>query len=430
MPGRRHLAAPVAVFALAALGGCAGADPEPPARTGEGVAPAPVELVPAGLAAEPLRVGVLVSLSSDPGQGSDVLPGSQGAQVAAYRLGLGGADVELVVADDQGTARGARRGVRTLLGQDVAGIVALSTGSHLDSGLAAASKAGTAVLLPYRRTSPDALPAGVWMTGPDRAATDRALAEALDDRKLDRPYLLTGDGVVVEGIDPAAAAEVDPARVDAVIGRVSRAVRSGTVDSVVVAGSAVTQAKVVSQIQGRIGELPVLLTPEALGSAFAVGLSEQGGTTSAELVAVGVDSSDATTLARGPQADRAASYFAALRLAAGDEELTDLFGDAPFATAAPRADTPSHDAVVALVAAAAQAGSGDPAEVAEALRGSTVDGADGLAGPDLDFSTPSALADDVVVPLVSTTEDPGVRPRGSEAARLFWFALAEDRAAR
>ncbi len=114
-----------------------------------------------------------------------------------------------------------------------------------------------------------------------------------------------------------------------------------------------------------------------------------------------------------------------MRLAAGDPETSDLFGDTPFADVAVDADTASHDAVIALAAAAASAGSVAPADVLAALSGLTVTSEQGLAGPALDFSTSDATAAQDVVPLVATVQDPGVRPSGSAGggARLFWFAL-------
>ena len=120
----------------------------------------------------------------------------------------------------------------------------------------------------------------------------------------------------------------------------------------------------------------------------------------------------------------AAAYFAALRLAAGDDEVTDLFGDGAFVDAAGEADIASHDAVIAVAAAAAAAGSLEPADVLGSLDGLTVSAGDGLAGPDLDFSDSDTLAGSAVVPLLATVQDPGVRPPVADGdARLFWFAL-------
>ena len=67
----------------------------------------------------------------------------------------------------------------------------------------------------------------------------------------------------------------------------------------------------------------------------------------------------------------------------------------------------SHDAVVALVRAAAVAGSADPAKVWEAIPGLRLGTADGLAGPPLDFASTVAVPDDAVVTLAATSVSPG-----------------------
>ena len=91
------------------------------------------------------------------------------------------------------------------------------------------------------------------------------------------------------------------------------------------------------------------------------------------------------------------------------------------------ADTRSHDAVVALVTAAAKAGSSDPAAVTKALSGLTVTHADGLAGPDLHLGAAGTLADDDVHALQASTQDPGLRPAAAAAEpRLFWFSAPTD----
>lgn len=430
---RRAAGLTLAALALTTLVACSGDDggeqPAAPASGAAGAAPA-VELDAAGALAEvgePLRVGVLVSLRSAPGEGQDVLTAAEGARVAAYRLGLGGADVELEVVDDAGTSEGATRAVADLVDAGVSGIVAASTGEHLQAAVGAAAGAGVPLLLPYEREL-TALPDGVWATGPSGDAVDQALLAAMGERGLERPFVVSADGVDVDGVGSADREDYTGDNLGAVVARATRAVEDGTADSVVVAASATSQAQVVAALQGRGSTAPVVLSPEALSPGFATGLTEAGGTPAGEFLTVGVDASDATTLGTSQRAEATASYFSALRLAAGDPELQDLFGSVPFADVAEGADTASHDAVLALAAAAVEAGSVEPADVAAALTGLTVDTSDGLAGPALDFADSQALAPDAVVALEATTQDPQVRPVAAteeEAApRLYWFATA------
>ncbi len=410
-----------------ALGACSGssngdADPAGAAAPAPG-APASVALSgAAGLTEdEPLRVGLLVTLRSDPGQGQDLVGAAEGAAVAAYRLRLGGADVELEVVDDQGTSQGADAAVEELLDAGVSGIVAATRGDHLDDALVRATGAGTPVLLPYDRSGD--LPVGAFATGPDAASIDKALLAGMRVDGLSRPYVLSADDVRVDGVGSADAGPVG-GDLDATVERVGAAFDEGRVDSVLVAAAASTQARVVAALQGAAPDVPVVLSPEALSPAFAAGLDEASATTAGAFLSAGTDAGDATTLAPSERAESVSAYFAALRLAAGDPDLTDLFASAPFSDVAAAADTASHDAVLALAAAAEAAGSLEPGEVLSALSGLQVDGRHGLAGPGLDFGSDQALRGDSVVALRATGQDPGVRPAASGGEpRLYWFAV-------
>lgn len=415
---RRILLATLSGLVAAGLVGCSD---DGPAATGTPVAQPPVELAVDEPTEEPLRIGVLATLSSDPGQGTDVLLPAEGSQVAAYRLELGGQPVELEVADDQGTAAGARAAVEQLVNSRVSGIVAATTGDHVLPALADAAAAETAVLLPYLRTD-DELPEGAWLTGPTADAVGEVLGEAMADDELTDPFVVTADGVSVPGIDPAVQLRYAGGDVDAVVARLRRAVRRDQVDSAVIAASAPSQAELVSRLQGSLTGLPLVLTPEALSPEFPTRLQDTEGTIAAQFVTAGVDAADATTLTAGGRADQVASYFSALRMLSQTDRL-DLFDSVPFAEVATGADTASHDAVIALATAIEAAGSTAPADVRSALAGLRVDAGDGVVGPALDFSEATALADEEVVELNATSQDPGVRPVG-DAGGLFWFAVA------
>lgn len=405
---------PVLAAALA-LAGCSGDDDTP-----QGPRPAAVALKDLKVDGD-LRIGLLVTLDSAPGQGDALLPAASGAQVAVERLTLGGSKVSLDVQDDRGTADGAVQAIERFVADGVGGIVVASTGDHLDDALAAASKAGVPVIAPYLRDA-DGLPAGVWLTGPDDRGVAAATQRALDADKLLDPFVITADGVSapVDGLEGSAGTD----RPERVVAQVRTAVKEQRADSVVVAAAPETQASIVAGLQGALPDLPIVLTPEALTPVFATRLVDDGGTPADELTSVGLDATDATTLAQGPQADAAAAYFTALRLMADDPDATDVFGSTPFAQVADGADIASHDAVIALATAAASAGSVAPADVEKALDGLTVEAADGLAGPALDFSTPVALDQSDVVALISTSQDPGVRPAVAGAdPGLHWFAI-------
>ncbi len=406
------------------LAGCSASDSaEPEAAPAR---PSPVALdaadVPAGLA-----VGVVVSLTSAPGEGSGWSGPAEGARVAAYRYGLGDVDVRVRAVDDKGTAKGAAAAVRTLVEDDVAGIVLATEGAHVQAALATAAEAGVPVLLPYETDARD-LADGAWLTGPDREQVVSTLATALASDKLVRPVLVDAGGGRPAGISTVSGhrfrAGGDVARTAAAI---AKQVRSGTVDSVLVTGPAQLQATVVRGLQGANVQVPVLLTPDALSPTFPTTLADLDGTLSGSLTTAGPDAGDVAAMGSGEEGEALSAYFAALRATAGDPGVTDFFDDEPFATVSDVADTRSHDAVVALVTAAAAAGSATPTDVADALAGLRVTHADGLAGPGLDFTSPSALADDDVLVLQASTQGPGLRPVATkQEPQLFWFTASND----
>ncbi|MBF4463382.1 MULTISPECIES: hypothetical protein [unclassified Rathayibacter] len=381
----------------------------------------PVDLDCAG-APSALTLGVVASLSSAPGEGAEWKDAANGAVVAAQRFALGGCTVRLVAADDHGTAEGARSALTDLADSGVAGVVLATSGPHLSAAIDAARSNGLAAILPYPQ---DATSIGddAWLIAPDRARIDTALASlGTPSTSPTRLLLVNGGGDAPEGLDAEAElrfAPGDPAGafIDSVR---SHLTGDAPAERVLVSGPAEQQGAAVGALQSAGASLPLLLTPDARSPAFAPALLAAGGTLSGEMSTVGVESGDAVAL-RGDEAGLAMSAFlAGVRIAAGDARRTALFDDRPFADVAASADAPSHDAVVALVRAAARAGSGEPSAVTAALRGSTMGTAEGLAGPPLDFGRRSALSA-ALVPLHATAHDLGLRPR-TAATPLLWFA--------
>ena len=382
--------------------------------------PVPVELnadVPGALA-----IGVEVTLSGAPGEGAEWRDAANGAVVAARRFGLGGTTVTLVAVNDKGTSDGAAAAVRTMAGRNVIGIVLATSGPHVAAGLAEAATDKIPVLLPYDLGA-DGAQGQAWSTGPGRRVTDSRLAATMTSRGLRSPLLVDAGGGPVAGLVPhrtrTYAAGADAAALASAVARGQQR-PADAIDSVVVSGPSELQATLVAALQGTDVDVPVLLTPQALSPAFPAALVEAGGSLSGELVSAGLPSGDAAALEPTDAGRALAAYFAGLRLAAGDAGTKDLFGDRPFADVAGVADVSSHDAVVALVRAAAAAKSTDPDKVRQALPGLRLGTADGLAGPPLDFGSTAAVADDAVVPLGSTAVSPGVRP-ASDTPALYWF---------
>lgn len=418
---RRGVAAVVGAAAVLLVAGCGGASGSD-AGSGQTQAP-PVALhlddVPAGL-----KLGVVVTLTSAPGQGADWSEASAGAQVAAFRYQLGGTAVDLTAVNDKGTAEGATAAVRQLADDHVAGIVFATSGSHLSAGLAQAQSAGIPSVLAY--PSDVTLPDDAWSIAPTTQQIDDAMANALSAQGASDPVVIDAGGSVPQGVSDTHLLRFrsggDAARLAA---KVVRLQRKEGVDAIVIAGDATTEATLTAAVQGAGISLPVLLTPAALSPTFAQALAGAGGSPDSPLTTVGVPSPDTRAMSTSTDGAAASAYLAAVRTAADSPKLEDFFDAQPFRTVAADADAASHDAVIALVTAAARAKSTDPAAVLGALRSLSLSQADGLAGPALDLTHQQALGDASVMPVQSTTQGTDLRPATNQA-QLFWFAVPDS----
>ena len=398
------------------------------AACGSGPGNQPAKTTPVSLslrgAPKQIDIGVVVTLTSEPGQGADWSTAAEGAGVAGYRYREGGLDVRIVPVNDEGTSDGAAAAVRRLVAKKVAGIVLATEGSHLSGALDAAGSTGVPVLLPYSTDTSD-LGDDAWLTGPDNEQVGEAMGTALDEQSVDRPLLVDAGGGTPDGLVTTRRITFDPVGDPANLARrVQRLTDKGPqVDGVVVSGPTEVQAELVAGLQGRDLGIPVLLTPQALSPRFAPDLDEAGGSLAADLTTVGIENGDTAALQPGARGVTASAFLAALRSAAEDRDLTDFFDDQPFRTVAADADTRSHDAVVALVHASAAAGSTQPDEVAAALTGLRLTSEDGLGGPDLAFDEQhTALGATQVVTLTSTPQGVGLRPGDGSTPQLSWFS--------
>ncbi|WP_028708046.1 branched-chain amino acid ABC transporter substrate-binding protein [Propionicicella superfundia] len=397
---------------VAALMGCT---PATPAPTPTALEASPIALsVNGGVAGQTVRIGVVAAPVA--GEGSQWRAAGEGAVVAQYRFGMGGTEIEIVTALDGGTADSVRRALADLNGQAVSGIVMLSAGPHVRQALLDNTSAAP-VLVPY---DPGATGPGVWATGSTATAQSAAIRSTLEQLGVSAPFVIAGEATATGSLpaDPVAYAQGE-----ALPKRIVESVEIGTSDSIVIAASAREQAALVTALSGRLGQrqVPIVVTGDALSPQFRQEIARSG-LPSAPLIAVGTNTDDAVALTATDAGRRMSAFATANRLASGDPDCTDLFGDEPYATAALWADTASHDAVVSLVRAAEHAGSATPADVSSALAAMVVGPGDGLAGPTLDFTSPGALAAQDVVALHAAVQRLGLRP-GENAATVHWFEV-------
>jgi len=449
----RHKVGAVVLALL--IGGCSSQGPSYKA-----VAPTAVILAAEGTPTT-VAVGLIVSGSSAPGQGSDLAAEAAGATVAAFRLSHGSRTVTLDVVDDQGTSAGALKAITKLVADHVSGVVAATTGDHLDAALALAAYDNLPVLAPYL-AAPVPSAATTWYLGAQAKDIHSAIKAGLALRHLTSPFVLSGDGTAADVIGLAPPfhqmSYATDATADAIAAPVLSAAQRHSIDSVVIGGSAERQAQIVAALQGKAPGLQIVLTPEAVRAAFGDGLGTQAAkdgtaTTAGAFFTVGSPSTDALAQGNTDVAGRMAALLTAVALAASEQGTPpyaagytrtggarDLLHPASLSfgqVGAATADAGSHDAVIALARAAEKAKSADPALVLAELRNGFRLHADGLAGPDLDFRTPWAAGSASLVTLQSTARDPGTRvlPPSSRNApgtatasteqkvALWWFAL-------
>lgn len=428
----------VVVAAVVALTVALGRPKEAP-RPDPVAATVPVALTAEGLP-ENFSVGVVLTLGQNGEPGSEYNRAVQGTVVAAQRFAQGGAAVALKAQNDRGTEEGARAAVRALSGQGVSGVVVAGTGPQARAAAKTAEELGLPTILPYAEPSDPAQ--ATWTTGPSGASVETALRSALSGKSR---VLLVNDGGQVPtsvkiqqalnlgdfedvlGLAQEAAIrtgdQLRPPAEDAPEG--TEPTRDANPADAVVASAATPQrlARLVQALQSRGVSVPLVLPDGATAPAFASALAKLDGTASGQLVSVAAPGGDPTALQQDAQGRGMSAFLSAVRLVSGDKEITNLTGDAPFSADAWAADASSHDAVVALVRAAALAGSNEPSKVRAALRGMSLGPGEGLAGPVLDFSRPAALTAEAV-PVFASPQDLGLRPADENAPRLVWVPAA------
>lgn len=366
-----------------------------------------------------LNIGVIVTLGTGELEGSQWADNANGAEVAAYRLGLGGTEVEFTTIDDRGEASEAADAVTALSEKGVAGIVLATSGDHVHDALARADELNVPVIAPYV-SDVDALGADAWASGPSTDQVRHGLGNALASQNSTSPLLVDAGALTDDGI--AYVDRVDAGAEDFATTVASRVESSGA-DSVVVEGRAQRLGAAVAGLQNAGVQVPVICSPDALSSRFSQSLVDANASLSAPLLSVGTNTGDAAALSPGDDGAALSAYLSGVRTVASEQDRKDLSGERAFSEIAASADVASHDAVVVLADAAAAASSTRPDEVSRALGGLSLGHGEGLAGASLDLHNHAGLPDDSVVVLSASSQDLGLRPAGNTRP-LNWFRTA------
>lgn len=410
-------------------------------RPTEGPRPDPVAAtVPVALKAEGMpkdfSIGVVLTFGQSGEPGSEYNRAAQGAVVAAQRFAQGGVTVALSAQNDGGSEEGARAAVQALAEQGASGVIVASTGPQARAAAKTAGELGLPAILPY--AEPAELTQTTWTTSPSRASIDAAVRITLEGKN--RVLLVSDGGQANAAVHVAQTLNLEefedvmslaqeaairtgdqlrPPAEDAPEGAESTSVAEAADAVIVSAATPQRLARLVQALQARGVSVPLVLPDGAAAPAFTSTLAEADGTASGQLVSYSAGGGDAAALQQDAQGRGMSAFLSAVRLASSNSKVSNLTGDGPFSADAWAADTGSHDAVVALVRAAALAGTGDPVKVGAALGTMSFGPGEGIAGPDLDFSRSAALTTEAV-PVYASPQDLGLRPADENAPRLVW----------
>ncbi|RLP06095.1 type 1 periplasmic-binding domain-containing protein [Propionibacterium australiense] len=424
MSARTRLAGRVAALAMAlvlTVSGCGGDD----STNGGGSDNTPAESTELALrisgVPSHLNVGVIVSLGTGETEGSQWADNANGIQVAAYRLGLAGTEVEFTTIDDRGDSAEAVNAVQALSEAGVAGIVMATSGDHVDAALARANELGVPVIAPYVQDT-GALGETAWITGPSTDQVRRKLGDALASQKATAPLLVDAGSGEVSGIAYVGRADASAGDFATTI---QSQIESAGADSVIVSGPATRLGAAVAGLQNAGVQVPIICTPDALSAQFSQSLVDNNASLSAPLLSVGTNTSDAAALTSGADGNAISAYLSGVRVMAAQNKHADLSGERTFSEVAQAADIASHDALVVLADAAAEAGSTKPAKITEAMGELVLGHDDGLAGAPLDLRKHAGLPDGPMAVLSASSQDLGLRP-STTTRTLVWFTTASS----
>jgi len=434
------LVAAVAVIAVASVAVTLLVTHRAPA---EAAAPEAVAVtVPVPVAAKGLpkdtTIGVLLPLGESGEAGTEFATAAQGAVVAAERLRQAGNPVSLAVQNDGGSDSGAAAAVEKLRAAGVSGLVIAETDGRAAAAAKAASAAGIPAVAPYA----DVTGKGVYSLAPSAAEFKDATASAtrgaknvlLVDAGAGAPAGVTvGRTLKLSDFDDVQALATEAAVLtgdrlrqpgrDAPQG--SEPSKEAHPSDTVLISSPLTarSALVVQALQAKGVSVPLVLGQDATSPLFATSLQEHDGAASGQLVGVAAVGGDSVALQQDDAGRAMSAFLAGVRMAAADPSLKNLSGDAPFADDAWAADARSHDAVLSLALAAAQARSTAPAKVAEALAALAPGAKQGIAEGPLDFTRPHVMTRKAV-PVYASEQDLGLRPRTQNSPTLIWIPAA------
>lgn len=333
-----------------------------------------------------LKIGVVVSYTENPAEGSGWDGNGEAITVAKWRLAQSGTVVDTLVVSDKGSNEGAVAAVQELVEAKVSAIVALTRGPHTGALATAASKAGLPIVLPYENT-PQTPVKHAWYGIEPLSAWGQRLGERTKALGC-APLVSVGrapDGLNVDG----SATGKDIAK------GINDFLGDSAHGCVVVDGPGTHVASQVRLLRAKGIRVPVIVGSGGANSEFMSTIT-QTNPNEGMIYSLGTP-----TVAHGAAW---VGFDQARSLAASDDSVVSLRGENPFAERAQLSDAVSYEAFMALVRASAQASSSDPNKVGEALARLRVPASQTVDGVERDFTSSSYQHSELVqlVPLEST----------------------------
>lgn len=406
--------AAIAVIAMTGAACSKGGDKKEAVTPGGGDITSAEPAVAIATEARGTKVGLIVSSG---GPGADVKDLASGAYVAAFRLNGATAkkdNVELLVADDNGTAEGAVSAVADLASQGVAGIVYASTGEQMLSGVAKAAELGMPVVMPYADdTRLVDQGATSFLAAPSVPQVAKELAEHVAKSGYSKVALVRQAGPYGDAGKAALTSQgmsfISDTPITAEVPVSGNAIVAGAPDAVIIWAEAAAAVGVADALASAGSNAALLFGDRVAVPSFGKGVV-------ASLAPAVGDGAVSVGSWAGPDTPTAAvdGFFLAK-----DRAVSSGATNADLAVA----DFRSHDAVLAIVAAAERAKS--TAGVFDALKEVSTADLAGSVGAPLDFSSPMAMSDDNVALLsYSTIDDGSGRYPAAETAGGHWLAVA------
>ncbi len=386
-----------------------------------------------------LIIGVVVSYTEEVSEGLGWDKNGEGVSVARWRLEKSGMEITLGVVSDNGTEEGARSAVSQLAEDGAGAIIALTTGDHTRALAEAVAESGIPVIFPYEPRFETEADAWFYNLSPEEMAG--MMIEQAETLGCSSSLLISDDELfsayVTLAIDSGSDFRIATSYV---ITADNERSERGTekiveylveyyqtnqeyLECVMLDASGTDVATLITGMRSSGIDVPIITTNEAqnytLNEAMLNSYSLLG-----EVYSVGVADNVSLAAESSQIGDKAGVFNYAITLMKGKTGVASLSTDADFSEYGDYADLASHDALIAVVQAAANAQDASPEAITAAFYELELDPETSPVSEKLDFSsTEQSVRASYIVQAAVTGE---VSSSGGYTQRITWSAVSQD----